>query len=100
MKHTLFKIMLIAAALIACLSATAQTDTIFNKHPRYFYSEWYDTVPCYFDSCIIMGYPSFYMRGASQLDTCEVAKEQFSADPIAVKGIAVNCSLATSHVSN
>ena len=93
MKKTLFRITLIAASLTACLSATAQTDTIFNKQPRYHYNEWYDTVPCYFESCNINGYPSFYMRGITHYDTGDVAKEQFSADPIAVKGIAVMVSM-------
>ena len=44
MKSILLKALIAVAAVLACHTATAQiTDTIYNRYPRYHYTEWYDT---------------------------------------------------------
>ena len=82
-------------ALLCPLISSAQTDTVFGKSPRYHYSEWYDTLPDFFnhpDYGPKFGY--FYPGGATAPQfTWPNAKEQFSRDSIAVKGIAVTAGM-------
>ena len=52
MKSILLKALIAVAAVLACHTATAQiTDTIYNRYPRYHYTEWYDTTPEFYDTC-------------------------------------------------
>ena len=82
-------------ALLCPLISSAQTDTVFGKSPRYHYSEWYDTLPDFFnhpDYGPKFGY--FYPGGATAPQfTWPNAKEQFSRDSIAVKGIAITAGM-------
>lgn len=92
MKPRCLKYLLFVAVFFSPLQTSAQSDTIFGKSPRYHYSEWYDTLPRYFDhssspnsspfSC------SYCIAGGFDYHDHE-AKEHYSADSIAVKGMSV-----------
>ena len=93
MKNILLKALIAAVAMLACHTATAQiTDTIYNRYPRYHYTEWYDTTPEFYDTCRDFP-PRMLMSVENQYTTWTTAKEHFSHDTIAVKGIAVMVSM-------
>ena len=91
MKHAMLKSLLAVVCVLSFCTAAAQTDTIWEKSPRWHISEWYTQYigGCNYDDQT----PPVWIWDVNLGDTHDVAKEQFSANPIAVKGIAVMISM-------
>ena len=45
MKHAMLKSLLAVVCVLSFCTATAQTDTIWEKSPRWHISEWYNFEP-------------------------------------------------------
>ena len=85
-----------AVAMLALCTAIAQTDTIWEYSPNWHISEWYTSYLGPDDTCIYFNGRSFGaldIWSISYYYDYDVAKEHFSADSIAVKGIAVMVSM-------
>ena len=89
MKTTIKQSFSMAVAMLALCTAFAQTDTIFGTSPRYHYSEIYDTIYYFPDSCTPSPLSLFRIGWYDE----PVAKEQFSSESIAVKGISIMVSM-------
>ena len=84
MKSILLKALIAVAAVLACHTATAQTDsvihdTITHRYERFYYYSWYDTCPFFLDSQMIL-YPTLNIK--------PIGNKFYTPQPIAVKGLA------------
>ena len=84
MKSILLKALIAVVAVLACHTATAQTDsvihdTITHRYERFYYYSWYDTCPFFLDSHMIL-YPTLNIK--------PIGNKFYTPQPIAVKGLA------------
>ncbi|MCQ2298238.1 MAG: T9SS type A sorting domain-containing protein [Bacteroidales bacterium] len=89
------KFFLLVTLCLACIASTAQpgyyipitTDTLYNRVPNYYYSSWYDTCDCYYDSnnmWEILARPSY-----SPWHCGSILYKQTISEPMPITGIAV-----------
>ena len=87
------KLTITAMLAICWLAADAQTyDTLESRCRHYYYSQWYDTCACGYDSCVCDEVLPFYemkMLAVSNSYRTEYAFSDYAPRPLEVLGVAL-----------